>query len=55
MKQILTVLFAAVFAVYANAQDKKSLFKSIYEDIFKYSSIYVAGDVQKAMGREYHE
>ena len=46
MKQILTVLFAVVFAVSANAQDKKGLFKSIYEDIFKYSSIYVAGDVQ---------
>jgi len=46
MKQILTVLFAAVFAVSANTQNKKSLFKSIYEDLFKYSTIYVAGDIQ---------
>ena len=46
MKQILTVLFAAVFAVSANAQDKKSLFKSIYEDLFEYSTIYLAGDIQ---------
>lgn len=46
MKQILTVLFAAVFAVSANAQDKKSLFKSIYEDLFEYSTIYIAGDIQ---------
>ena len=46
MKQILTVLFAAVFAVSANAQDKKSFFKSIYEDLFEYSTIYLAGDIQ---------
>jgi len=46
MKQILTVLFAAVFAVSANAQDKKGLFKSIYEDLFEYSTIYLAGDIQ---------
>ena len=36
----------AVFAVSANAQDKKSLFKSIYEDLFEYSTIYLAGDIQ---------
>ena len=46
MKQILTVLFAAVFAVSANAQDKKSLFKNIYENLFEYSTIYLAGDIQ---------
>jgi len=46
MKQILTVLFAAVFAVSANAQDKKGLFKSIYENLFEYSTIYLAGDIQ---------
>ena len=32
MKQILTVLFAAVFAVSANAQDKKGLFALMFED-----------------------
>jgi len=46
MKKILAVLFVVVFAVSANAQNKKNLFKSIYEDIFKYSSIYIAGDLQ---------
>jgi len=46
MKQILTVLFVAVFAVSANAQDKKGLFKSIYKDLFEYSTIYLAGDIQ---------
>ena len=46
MKKLILVLFAAVFAVSANAQEKKNLFKSIYEDIFKYSTIYVAGDIQ---------
>tara|TARA_R100001163_G_scaffold20188_1_gene17591 strand:+ start:3795 stop:4979 length:1185 start_codon:yes stop_codon:yes gene_type:complete len=46
MKQILTVLFVAVFAVSANTQNKKSLFKNIYEDLFQYSTIYIAGDIQ---------
>ena len=46
MKKLVLVLFAAVIAVSVNAQEKKSLFKSIYEDIFKYSTIYVAGDIQ---------
>ncbi len=36
----------AVFAVSANAQDKKGLFKSIYEGLFEYSTIYLAGDIQ---------
>ena len=36
----------AVFAVSANAQDKKGLFKSIYKDLFEYSTIYLAGDIQ---------
>ena len=39
MKKLILVLFAAVIAVSANAQEKKNLFKSIYEDIFKYSPI----------------
>jgi hypothetical protein len=46
MKQILTVLFVAVFAVSSNTQNKKSLFKNIYEDLFQYSTIYIAGDIQ---------
>ena len=46
MKQILTVLFVAVFAVSANTQNKKNIFKEIYKDLFQYSTIYVAGDIQ---------
>ena len=46
MKQLILVLFAAVIAVSANAQEKKNLFKSIYKDLFQYSTIYVAGDIQ---------
>ena len=46
MKQLILVLFAAVIAVSANAQEKKNLFKSIYEDLFEYSTIYLAGDIQ---------
>ena len=46
MKQLILVLFAAVIAVSANAQDKKNFFKSIYEDLFEYSTIYLAGDIQ---------
>ena len=46
MKQLILVLFAAVIAVSANAQEKKNLFKSIYKDLFQYSTIYIAGDIQ---------
>ncbi len=46
MKQLILVLFAAVIAVSANAQDNKNFFKSIYEDLFEYSTIYLAGDIQ---------
>ena len=46
MKKILAVLFVVAFAVSANAQEKKKLFKSIYDELFKYSTVYVAGDVQ---------
>ena len=46
MKQLILVLFAAVIAVSANAQEKKNLFKNIYEDLFEYSTIYLAGDIQ---------
>ena len=46
MKKILLVLFAAVIAVSANAQEKKNLFKSVYDELFKYGTIYVAGDIK---------
>ena len=46
MKKILIVLFAAVIAVSANAQEKKNLFKSVYDELFKYGTIYVAGDIK---------
>ena len=49
MKQLILVLFAAVIAVSANAQEKNKLFKDfLYEDIFKYGTIYVAGDIQNS-------
>ena len=51
MKKILIVLFAAVFAISANAQenpqkDKGRFFKSIYNELFKYGTFYIAGDIQ---------
>ena len=46
MKKLICVLFAAVIAVSANAQEKKSLFKSVYDELFKYGTIYVAGDIK---------
>ena len=48
MKKILFVLFAAVFAVSANAQEKEKgrFFKSIYNELFKYGTFYVAGDIK---------
>ena len=48
MKKILFVLFAAVFAVSANAQEKEKgrFFKSIYNELFKYGTLYVAGDIK---------
>ena len=50
MKKILFVLFAAVFAVSANAQEKEKgkFFKSIYKELFKYGTFYVAGDIKTA-------
>ena len=47
MKKILCVLFALCVFV-SNAQDKKSLFKSIYDDFLKYGTIYAAGDIRNA-------
>ena len=44
MKKIILVLFAAVIAVSANAQDKKKLFK----DFLKYSTVYVSGDIKNS-------
>ena len=44
MKKIILVLFAAVIAVSANAQEKKKLFK----DFLKYSTIYVSGDIKNS-------
>ena len=46
MKKLICVLFAAVIAVSANAQEKKNLFKSVYDELFKYGTIYVAGDIK---------
>ena len=44
MKQLIFVLFAAVIAVSANAQEKNKLFK----DFLKYSTVYISGDIQNS-------
>ena len=52
MKQLILVLFAAVIAVSANAQEKKKLFK----DFLKYSTVYmslVILKIQKKMHLSY--
>ena len=46
MRNFLTLL-CLLITFNISAQDKKKgLFKSIYDELFKYSSIYVAGDMQ---------
>jgi hypothetical protein len=45
MRQLLTiVLLLSTITVFS--QEKKNLFKSIYEDFFKYSTFYIAGDIE---------
>ena len=45
MKYIITLLvFLISFNI--NSQEKKNLFKSVYDELFKYGTIYIAGDVQ---------
>ena len=45
MKQILLTL-CLLISFNISSQDKGKFFKSIYDELFKYSTIYVAGDMQ---------
>ena len=45
MKQILLTL-CLLISFNISSQEKGKLFKSIYDELFKYSTIYVAGDMQ---------
>ena len=45
MRQLLIiVLLLSNIAVFAQEKEKKNFFKSVYDDFFKYSTFYVAGD-----------
>ena len=44
MKLWKIVLFVVAFAVSANAQEKKKLFK----DFLKYSTVYISGDIKNS-------
>ena len=46
MKNFLTLLCLLITFNISAQDEKKGLFKSIYDELFKYSSIYVAGDIQ---------
>ena len=47
MRQILTILVLLIsFNNIAQEKEKGRFFKSIYDELFKYSTIYVAGDMQ---------
>ena len=41
----MTILFVICVSWNVNAQEKDNLFKRIYKELFKYSTVYVAGDI----------
>ena len=47
MKKILSVLFAVAIVASASSQEKEKgkFFKSIYNELFKYGTFYVAGNI----------
>ena len=48
MKQILLSLCLLItFNISSQEKEKGKFFKSIYEDLFKYSTLYIAGDIKK--------
>ena len=50
MKQILlTLCLLITFNISGQEKEKGRFFKSIYDELFKYSTIYVAGDGGLAM------
>ena len=44
MKKILALILLLTFSF--QAQEKKNIFKSVYDELFKYGTIYVAGDIK---------
>jgi hypothetical protein len=48
MKKILTIILLCTLPLSAQEKEKGKFFKSIYEDLFKYSTLYVAGDIKNA-------
>ena len=48
MKKILAIILLLTLPLSAQEKEKGKFFKSIYEDLFKYSTLYVAGDIKNA-------
>ena len=46
MRQLLIIVFLLLNITVFAQENKKNLFKSIYDDFFKYSTFYIAGDIQ---------
>jgi len=46
MKKLMTILFAICVSWNVNANEKDNIFQKIYKELFKYSTIYVAGDIK---------
>ena len=48
MKKLLAIILLLSLPLSAQ-EEKGKFFKSIYEDLFKYSTVYIAGDIKNAM------
>ena len=48
MKKLLAIILLLTLPLSAQEKEKGKFFKSIYEDLFKYSTLYVAGDIKNA-------
>ena len=47
MKKILTLLCLVIsFSSFAQEKEKGKFFKAIYNELFKYGTFYIAGDIQ---------
>jgi len=49
MKKLILVILLSLFSVSAIGQEKDGFFKSLYEDLLKYGTVYGAGDVRNAI------
>lgn len=45
MKKLITFLLVLCATLNVSAQEKDNLFKKIYKELFKYSTVYIAGDI----------